>query len=111
MGPRDLPGLPVARVAAAPLAELAQRDALRVVALGLVRLVVAPLALLASEGDTDAHVSAGHGWRAPSGRLRAKRRPASGQVGEMIVVDDARLPCADRGGRDAHLGARAPSLR
>src|SRR3954447_19244232 len=44
----------------APLAVLAQRDAIGVVALALVRLVVAPLALLAGDGDSDAHVSAGH---------------------------------------------------
>src|SRR4030095_16161314 len=47
-------------VAAAPRAVLAQRDAIGVVALALVGLVVAPLALLAGEGDSDAHVSAGH---------------------------------------------------
>ena len=55
-----LAGLPVARVPPAPLAVLAQGDAIGVVALGLVGLVVAPLALLAGEGDSDAHVSAGH---------------------------------------------------
>src|SRR3954452_6726530 len=59
-GSRDLAGLPVARVRAAPLAELAQGDAIRRVALGLVGLVIAPLALLAGEGHSDAHVSAGH---------------------------------------------------
>src|SRR3954469_13997400 len=76
---RGLPGLPMARVAAAPLAVFAQRDALGIVALGLVGLVVAPLALLAGEGDSDAHVSAGHGQLAPSVRPRAKRRPARGR--------------------------------
>src|SRR3954471_5364485 len=59
-GSPRLAGLPVARVRPAPLAVLAQRDAVGVVALALVRLVVAPLALLACEGDSDAHVSAGH---------------------------------------------------
>jgi hypothetical protein len=44
----------------APLAELPQRDAIGVVALTLVGLIVAPLALLAGEGDSDANVSAGH---------------------------------------------------
>src|SRR6201989_325916 len=58
--PPRLARLPVARVRPAPLAVLAQRDAIGVVALALVRLVVAPLALLAGEGDCDADVSAGH---------------------------------------------------
>jgi hypothetical protein len=47
----------------APLAVLAHPDAIRVVALGLVGLIVASLAVLAREGDSDANVSAGH--RAP----------------------------------------------
>src|ERR687889_22051 len=59
-GSPRLAGLPVARVRPAPLAVLAQRDAIGVVALALVLLVVAPLALLAGEGDCDADVSAGH---------------------------------------------------
>src|SRR3954451_825673 len=58
--PPQLAGLPMARVRAAPLAVLAQRDAIGGVGLALVRLVVAPLALLAGEGDCDADVSAGH---------------------------------------------------
>src|SRR5436305_13769476 len=74
-----LPGLAVARVLTAPPAVLAQRDALGVVALGLVGLVVAPLALLAGEGDTDAHISAGHGNGAPSARVGARKRPARGR--------------------------------
>ena len=43
------------RVAPAPVAVLAQLDAVRVVPLGLLCLVVAPLALLAGErnGDSD----------------------------------------------------------
>src|SRR3954447_6657425 len=91
--PPRLARLPVARVRAAPLAVLAQRDAIRVVALALVRLVVAPLALLAGEGDCDADVSAGHtplrvrcgptGWsgqkndprRASRHRILARHRP------------------------------------
>jgi hypothetical protein len=52
--------LPMAGVLTAPLAVLAQADAIRIVSLGLVRLVVASLALLAGEGDSDTHVSAGH---------------------------------------------------
>src|SRR5919112_5755378 len=47
-------------MATAPLAVLAQRDAVRVVALGLVGLVVPALALLTREGDGDPDVSAGH---------------------------------------------------
>jgi hypothetical protein len=45
----------------APLAELPQRDAIGRVALALIGLIVAPLALLAGEGHSNAHVSAGHG--------------------------------------------------
>ena len=75
-------GSPGGWCAAAPPAVLAQRDAIGVVALGLVRLVVAPLALLASEGDSDAHVSAGHvaapcrgGVGRPTGPGQRKTRP------------------------------------
>jgi integral membrane protein len=57
---RRLPGLPVGRLAAAPLAELAQRDAIGVVALRLIRLVIAPLAVLAGEGYCDSDISASH---------------------------------------------------
>ena len=52
--------LPVAGVPPAPAAVLSQRDAIRVVALALIRLVIAALALLACEGDSDPYVSAGH---------------------------------------------------
>jgi hypothetical protein len=47
-------------VPSAEAAVLAQGDAIRVVALALVRLVVAMFALLAREGDSDSDVSAGH---------------------------------------------------
>src|SRR5919109_15695 len=57
---RSLAGLAVPRVAPAPLAVLAQRDAIGVVPLGLVGLVVPALALLAREGDGDPDVSTGH---------------------------------------------------
>src|SRR5690349_23462707 len=67
---------------AAPLAVLAQRDAIRVVALGLLRLIVPALALLAGEGHSDPDVSAGHGRRAPrvvgSWMRRGKGKPRSG---------------------------------
>src|SRR5580704_17943921 len=55
-----LTGLPVAGVLATPTAVLAQADPVGVVALALVCLVVAMLALLAREGDSNTNVSAGH---------------------------------------------------
>src|SRR3954454_3578948 len=66
-------------VALAPLAVLVQRDAIRVVALGLVGLVVPALALLTGEGDCDPDISAGHLASAPRAwvvRRRAKENPA-----------------------------------
>src|ERR1039457_6533081 len=56
----ELAGFPVACVPPAPAAVFRQRDAIRVVALALVRLIVAALALLAREGASDPYVSAGH---------------------------------------------------
>jgi hypothetical protein len=50
---------------AAPATVLAQGDPVGVVALALVGLVVAMLTLLASEGDCDANVSAGHEFSVP----------------------------------------------
>jgi hypothetical protein len=50
-------------VLATPAAVLAQTHPVRVVALALIRLVVAVLALLAGEGDSDSNVSAGHGLK------------------------------------------------
>src|SRR5947207_14260942 len=87
-----LPGLPVTGVPPAPPAVLAQRDAFRVVALGLVGLVVAPLALLAGEGDTDAHISTGHENRAPSDRLRQEHD----QPGGRAKQDVTRVPLGER---------------
>jgi hypothetical protein len=72
-------------MAPAPLAVLGHADAVRVVALGLVGLVVASLAVLAGEGHSDANVSTGHGFPEVEGkkvelaRLRAKKRPARGE--------------------------------
>src|SRR6185312_5616470 len=60
VAPRDLTGLPVAGLATAPLAVFPQRDAIRRVALALIGLIVAPLAILAGEGHSNAHVTAGH---------------------------------------------------
>src|SRR5207342_1638061 len=73
--------LAVAGVLAAEAAVLAQRHPVRVVALALVRLVVAMLAILAGEGDSDSHVSAGHGSEIPGSSVvlpRAKKNPARG---------------------------------
>jgi peptidoglycan-N-acetylglucosamine deacetylase len=50
----------MAGVLATPAAVLAQPDAIGVVALALIRLVIAVLALLAGEGDSNPNVSAGH---------------------------------------------------
>ena len=72
-----LAGLAVARVPPAPLAVLPQRDAVGVVALGLVGLVVPPLAVLAGEGDCDPDVSAGHG--AAPGEVVRRSADGSGQ--------------------------------
>src|SRR3954463_13214706 len=77
-----LAGLAVRGMRPAPLAVLAQRDAVRIVALGLVGLVVPALALLAREGDGDPDVSAGHLTAAPRVVLHAGQRktpPARGR--------------------------------
>src|SRR3954453_1215776 len=95
-----LAGLPMAGVRPAPLAVLAQRDAIGVVALALVRLVVAPLALLAGEGDSDAHVSAGHAplrdemWSTDG--LGTEKRPAPGES-ESSVARITTRRCPRRG--------------
>src|SRR3954470_17365942 len=102
-----LAGLFVAGVRATPLAVFAQRDPLGIVALGLVGLVVAPLAFLACEGDADAHVSASHVCGTPSVRLRAEERPAEGGPERPWYY-------LDRGGsfpRRPRAPARAPSVR
>src|ERR1700716_2298237 len=58
--PGRLASLAVVGMPTAPTAGLPQLDAVRVVALALIRLVVPPLALLAGKGDRDTDVSAGH---------------------------------------------------
>src|ERR1700737_495403 len=68
--------LPVAGVRAAKATVLAQRDAIRVVALALIGLVIAMLALLACEGDSDSDVSAGHVEILRSWRAWTKKTPA-----------------------------------
>src|SRR5581483_1809674 len=60
LGLKALARLAVRRHAPAPLAELAQLQALGVVALALVCLVIAALAFLAREGGSDPNVSTGH---------------------------------------------------
>jgi len=57
-----LASLPVAGVPTAPATVLAQAHPIGVVALGLVCLIVAMLALLAGEGDSDPNVSASHSY-------------------------------------------------
>ena len=57
---RALAGFLVGSMATAPAAELAHLDPLRIVAPVLVRLVVAPLAVLASKRYRDSDVSASH---------------------------------------------------
>jgi hypothetical protein len=46
---------------ATPAAVLAELDPVRMIPLGLLGLVVTPLALLTREGDGDSNVSASHG--------------------------------------------------
>jgi hypothetical protein len=73
----------------APAAVLAQADAVGVVALALVCLIVAMLALLAGEGDSDANVSAGHSDPVlrcvvvSVDRPQAKKNPAWREVHEV----------------------------
>src|SRR5207253_10718355 len=57
-----LPRLPMQRVAAAPAAVLLELDTVRRVPLGLLRLVVAPLALGARERDSDSDSGFCHGF-------------------------------------------------
>src|SRR5918999_15995 len=60
-GARRSAGLLVRRMPATPAAVLAELDPVGIVPLRLLGLVVAPLALLAREGDGDSDVSASHG--------------------------------------------------
>ena len=86
--------LPVAGVLTAPAAVFAQRDAIRVVALALIRLVVATLAVLAREGDRNSHVSAGHlaprGVMVVNGAGRRKTPPRREVRGSLARVRRAR---------------------
>ncbi len=105
-----LPRLAVRGVSPAPLAVLAQPDAIGIVALGLVCLVVPALALLAREGDGDPDVSAGHAraLRQTKGRgmrRRAKENPAPGarSTGKDSVDDPTGEVCASTGRRAVML--------
>src|SRR6188472_1327223 len=97
----------------APLAVLAHGDAVRVVSLGLVRLVVPALALLAGEGDGDPDVSACHVRRSEvSGSRwgRAKETPAPGARSGR--KDSAYPPRAQAAGRrNRRRTGRAGSAR
>src|SRR5215217_8043144 len=79
-------------MAPAPLAVLAQADAVGVVPLGLVGLVVPALALLAREGDGDPDVSTGHVAARSEGRgswRRARKNPAPARGRHLRI---AQLP-------------------
>src|SRR3954453_22683360 len=107
-----LAGLAMARMPPAPLAVLAQGDAVRVVALGLLGLVVPALALLAGEGSGDPDVSAGHDGvlresvvRGGAGAAKENPAPARGRQGRIAPVrcrprtGRPRSPAAPGGGR------------
>ena len=76
---------------------LAQLDAVRVVPLRLLSLVVAPLALLALQGDGDSYVSASHGsceslrgvGRPGKGKPRRPRGCAGGSAVSRVTEPDA----------------------
>src|SRR4051794_1586857 len=84
-----MPGMP-----AAPLAVLAHGDSVRVVALGLVGLVIAALALLAGEGDSDPNISTGHDGDSEE-RVAA---PGKGKprTGARSTSQDSALPAQAR---------------
>src|ERR1700685_1398863 len=90
-----LASLPMAGVLTAPATVLAQPDPIRVVALALIRLVVARLALLACEGDRDSNVSAGH-VRNPcvvvDKRPWAKKNPAQARGPSSLACFDVEDP-------------------
>jgi hypothetical protein len=85
---RRLPGLLVRRVVTAPAAELAQLDTIRRVAPGLVGLVVAPLAFLASQRHRDADISASHFSSFAYGRPLQRKTPGRGaRLNRRIAVE------------------------
>ena len=110
-------GFPVRGVPAAPAAVLAQLDAIRVVALALVCLVVAPLALLTREGDSDANVSASHGLpvlqemveRAP-GEEKPRHGREVGRSLARVSLPGGHADARRRGqGRDRPVSRRRPA--
>src|SRR4051794_26385927 len=83
----------VTRVLLAPLAVLAHLDPVRVVALGLLCLVVASLALVTGERHSDSHVSPGHrssvvAWSAPGER---KTPPGSARSLTSVALEREQL--------------------
>src|SRR3984957_777279 len=97
-----LTGLPVAGVLATPTAVLAQADPVWIVALALVCLVVAMLALLAGEGDSNSDVSAGHDQK-------SLRRCGQAALGEEKPRPGAR--CKQSSALGQPLPAAAPSAK
>src|SRR5215210_1530714 len=67
----------VCGVVTAPAAVLAQLDPVGRISPRLIRLIVAPLALLTCEGDSDSYVSAGHSslWFAGQLAPPSEKRP------------------------------------
>ena len=65
----------------APTAVLAELDPVRIVPLGLLGLIVPPLALLACEGDGDSDVSASHGSKEGGGGRGRRKNPPRGEGG------------------------------
>src|SRR5919197_5279694 len=82
-----LAGLLVRRVLAAKAAVLAQLDPVGIVALGLLALIVAPLALLARECDGDSDVSAGQRYLEVD-----KKDPASARLEPSLARGLRRKP-------------------
>src|SRR5829696_1760662 len=100
----------VRRVLAAPAAVLAELDPVRIVALGLLGLVVAPLALLAGEGHGDSDVSAGHRLpRLARPERSARRRSSASRTSASTAGSNLRAKCApeaSRAGRSALVSVR-----
>src|SRR3954468_920694 len=101
-----LAGLAMRRVVAAPLAVLAQLDAVRRVPLGLVRLVVAPLAGLARKRDRDSYISACHGPVESSAALRERSSAPAAATRRARPGRSARLRRRRRTGSPRSRAAR-----
>ena len=104
-------------MAAAPATVLAELDPLGIVPLRLLGLIVAPLALLAREGDGDSNVSASHGsfgrlGRAgPAAPCGTRNDPAGprGQDESRRSEDEARTPWSRRSSTRAKRSRRGDS--